>query len=234
METTKIEIEAKTFRKNSNCQNLKINQSFIQDIIFTCLIFAVMLIIILNPKRYTAGTISGLKLFFFNVLPGLFPFMLLTKLLTELGTIFKLTKHCEKPARIIFGTPGVSFYAYFSSILSGYPIGAKIIDDLYQKKLITDKDAKKMIVFCTTSGPIFVIGAVGTIMLNSFRLGVILYASHILSCSLLAIIINIFSKKKEESIVQFPEHTIKKENIFINVYVKHKQKVFHLLSAHLQ
>ena len=74
------------------------------------------------------------------------------------------------------------------SILSGYPIGSQIIGDLYSKGLITQNEAKKMALFCTTSGPIFVIGAVGVGMLNNFKIGVIIYISHIISSIILGII----------------------------------------------
>lgn len=181
----------------SNYKFNKVESGLILDIFLTILIFAIMTLIILSPKRYTEGTVSGLKLFFFSVLPGLFPFMLLTKILTELGLLFKFCKKLDKLSFKLFGTPGVSFYAFFMSIISGYPIGAKIISDLYEKKLISEKDAKKMCVFCTTSGPIFVIGTVGTIMFNSFKFGIILFASHILSSFLLGVIFNIFSKNKQ-------------------------------------
>lgn len=221
MRTTKKEIEAKSFKKNY------FNETF-QDTIFTCLIFVIMIIIITNPKRYTAGTISGIKLFFFSVLPGLFPFMLLTKLLTELGMLFKMTKHLNKPARFLFGTPGVSLYAFFMSILSGYPIGAKIIDDLYQKKLITEADAKKMTIFCTTSGPIFVIGAVGTIMLKSFKIGIILYVSHILSCVLIAIFVNLFNRNRKQNQEVLGESIIisKKDNILGSCVIDSINSIF--------
>lgn len=219
MRTTKKEIEAKSFKK-------KYFKEIFQDTIFTCLIFVIMIIIITNPKRYTAGTISGIKLFFFSVLPGLFPFMLLTKLLTELGVLFKMTRHLNKPAKFLFGTSGVSLYAFFMSILSGYPIGAKIIDDLYQKKLINEADAKKMMVFCTTSGPIFVIGAVGTIMLKSFKIGIILYLSHILSCVVIAILLNLFKRKKDYVILAESVNISKKENIFSSCVIDTINSIF--------
>jgi sporulation integral membrane protein YlbJ len=177
--------------------NIFKNSTFL-DCILTLLIFAIMLIIISNPQKYTSGTISGIKLFFFSVLPGLFPFMFLTKLITELGFIFKVTKKLDKVSYKIFGTSGISLYAFFMSILSGYPIGAKIISDLYEKGLISEVEAKKMSIFCTTSGPIFVIGTVGTIMFNNFSYGIILYVSHILSSVILGILFNLFSGKDKE------------------------------------
>lgn len=207
MTTTKINVIDNRLKKNFNF-------NLIIDTIFTISIFLIMLLIIASPKRYTEGTVSGLKLFIFSVMPGLFPFMLLTKLLTELGTMFKLCGRFDKISKKLFGTPGISLYAFFMSILSGYPIGAKIIADLYDKQLISENDAKKMSVFCTTSGPIFVIGTVGVIMFNSYLFGIILYASHILSSLLLGIIFNLFSKKdgnlsKNEKVLQFS----KRDNI---------------------
>ena len=174
----------------------KFNSKQIQDALFTLAIFAIMIIIISNPKRFTAGTISGLKLFFYSVLPGLFPFMLLTKLLTEIGFLFKITSKFNNFTRKFFGTTGVSMYIFCMSILSGYPIGAKLISDLYSKQLITTTDAKKMSIFCTTSGPIFVIGAVGAGMFKSLKIGLILYFSHIISSVLIGILYNVLTIKK--------------------------------------
>ena len=149
MSTNKINHSLKDFQTNKN-------NSFLFDAVFTLAILGIMMIIISNPTTYTNGTIEGLRLFVFAVLPGLFPFMFLVKLLTEIGFIFQITSKLDKFSYKIFGTPGVSIYAFFMSILSGYPIGAKIIADLYQKQLITQKEAQKMSVFCTTSGPIFI------------------------------------------------------------------------------
>lgn len=177
--------------------NKKNNKQFITDIVFTMLVFFVMIIIIINPKKYTSGTIQGLKLFFYSVLPGLFPFMILTKIMTEIGIVEKIFSKFDKFSLKLFGTTGISLYVLFMSIISGYPIGAKIISDLYNKKIISEKDAKKMSLFCTTSGPIFIIGTIGTSMFSSYKIGVTIYFSHILSSILLGIIFNFFSKTKE-------------------------------------
>lgn len=184
------------------------------SLLFSVLVFLIMLLIIANPAMFSKSTISGLKLFFYSVLPGLFPFMFLTKLLTEMGTVFKVSKYFEKTTNKLFGTPGVSLYCFFMSILSGYPIGAKIIADLYNKNLITEEDAKRMSIFCTTSGPIFVIGAVGVGMLSSFKLGLIIYLSHILSSLICGLAYNVFFKNKTLTQTKIIFQSQKKDNIF--------------------
>jgi len=198
------------------------------DLIFSFLIFIIIFLIISNPSRYSQSTINGLNLFITAVLPGLFPFMLLTKLLTELGVIFKITQKCDKLTKKLFGTPGISLYAFFMSILSGYPIGAKIISDLYEKNLISQNDAKRMSIFCTTSGPIFVIGAVGTTMFKNYKIGLILYFSHILSSLFLGIIYNILSKKQPSN--NRPANSqieiIKKENLLSNCITQTINSIF--------
>lgn len=183
-------------------------------LLFSAIVLGIMFLIIANPAVFSASTISGIKLFFYSVLPGLFPFMFLTKLLTELGTVFKVSQKLNKVSNKLFGTPGVSLYCFLMSILSGYPIGAKIISDLYQKNLINEKDAKKMSIFCTTSGPIFVIGAVGVGMLKSFKLGAIIYISHILSSVICGLVYNIFSRKKQNTTATFTPTITINTNIF--------------------
>lgn len=162
----------------------------ISDTIFTLAVLLIMILIIANPAIFSESTISGIKLFFYSVLPGLFPFMFLTKMLTELGTAFKISKKFDKFSSKVFGTRGISMYCFFMSILSGYPIGAKIIADLSNKNIICDEEAKRMSIFCTTSGPIFVIGAVGVGMLKSFKLGLIIYICHILSSVICGVVYN--------------------------------------------
>ncbi len=189
--------------KSATFQKSFSKKSF-SDAIFSILIFAVMLIVILNPEKFSSGTISGLSLFITNVLPGLFPFMFLTKLLTELGFVFLVSKKCEKFSNAVFKTPGVSLYAFLMSIISGYPIGAKIISDLYVKEQISETDAKKMSVFCTTSGPAFVIGTVGVTMFGNFKLGIILYLSHIISSLIMGIIYGrITQQNRKKSNINF-------------------------------
>ena len=52
--------------------------------------------------------------------------------------------------------------------------------DLYQNHQITKQDAFKMTSFCSTSGPMFIIGAVGTGMLLSPKYGYIIFTAHVI------------------------------------------------------
>ena len=67
--------------------------------------------------------------------------------------------------------------------LSGYPMGAKIVGDLRRSSEISVGEAKRLMSFCSTSGPAFLIGAVGTGMLGSGFLGGIIAAAHYLGAA---------------------------------------------------
>ncbi len=168
----------------------------------------VMILILVNPTRYAISVTNGLKLFCTAVLPGLLPFMFLTKILTNLNIIAKLTKPIEKPMRKLFGLGAESFYVLVMSMISGYPIGAKITSDLYMQGKISKQEVTPTAIIGSTSGPIFVIGAVGGTMLNSPKLGAIIYISNTLSVILVSIILHFFSIKKRKHSTFKTEHEI--------------------------
>jgi len=174
-------------------------KSKMQIAIYALCIFAIMLLLLSNPKKYNQSVLDGISLFATCVLPGLFPFMILTKLLTSIGAVQKMSKLLNKPTQALFGTSGIASYVFLMSAISGYPIGAKIIADLYTSQTISQHDAKKMSVFCTTSGPIFIIGTLGAIMFGSVKIGIIIYASHILSSIMCGIILRGNTKNNTQS-----------------------------------
>ena len=63
-------------------------------------------------------------------------------------------------------------------------MGAKLTADLYQNRVIKKSDAFKMTSFCSTSGPMFIIGAVGSGMLLSAKAGYIIFIAHVIGALL--------------------------------------------------
>ncbi|MEI3517742.1 MAG: hypothetical protein V8R50_10820 [Clostridia bacterium] len=77
----------------------------------------------------------------------------------------------------------IGYIPVLMSVLSGYPMGAKIVGDLRRSSEISVGEAKRLMSFCSTSGPAFLIGAVGTGMLGSGFLGGIIAAAHYLGAA---------------------------------------------------
>ena len=166
--------------------------------------FATMLIIFLlfcmitNPERYITTSLNGISAWAFNVLPSVLPFMFFTRFLSSLNTMQKLTKPFSKLSGFLFKTPSISLYAFVMAILSGYPVGSKLVADLFMQGQISKEDAFKMISFCSTSGPMFIVGAVGIGMFKSVKIGYILFASHMFSAIINGIIFRYIKLKNNE------------------------------------
>lgn len=164
------------------------------------LIFAViafMLPVAIFPDRYVSSIAGGLNLYAISVLPALFPFFFFSKILAELNFGYDLGLTLRKPLKKCFNAPALSGYVLVMSMLCGYPVGAKLTADFYEKGLINLSESKTIAAFTSTSGPLFVVGTVGVAMLGSKQAGFIILISHYLSA-----LINgfIFRSKKSESV----------------------------------
>ena len=97
--------------------------------------FTVCLVIFSNSNLYAAK--SGLKLWANNVIPSLFPFFIATNLLSHTNILTYISKLFNKIMRPIFNVPGECAFAFILGLISGYPVGAKIVVDLRNSGLCT-------------------------------------------------------------------------------------------------
>ena len=158
--------------------------------------------IVIFPDLYISQTLNGITAWAFNVLPSVLPFIFLTKVLSQLGTVEKFSNIFSKPCEKLFKTPAVSSYVFLMSIISGYPVGAKMTADLYEAGKISKRDAFKMTSFCSTSGPMFIIGAVGIGMLKNVTFGYIIMISHIIGALLNGLLYSKINVKEDKTPLQ--------------------------------
>lgn len=156
---------------------------------------ACIIVIVTKPETYIASASTGIKLWATTVVPSLLPFFFFTALLTATGITEKISEAAEKPCGVLFRSGGVSAYAFLMSVLSGYPVGAKIIGDLGENNLITPDEATRLSTFCSTSGPLFIIGSVGLSMFGNKYCGYLLFLSHVLSAFLTGVIFRFYGEK---------------------------------------
>lgn len=118
------------------------------------------------------------------VVPSLFPFLICSQIFIRGGAADLLGRWLSGLMRPLFGVPGGGALAVVLGIVSGYPVGAACIAALYQNGSCTKAEAERLLAFCNNSGPLFILGAVGVGMLESERLGVLLYTVHLLAALL--------------------------------------------------
>lgn len=130
--------------------------------------------------RAAEGARQGLSLCANTLAPSLFPFFVLSNLLTSLGLPDLLGQRLEPLARRLFRVSGCGTQAFFLGISGGYPLGASVTAELRRNRQISQGEAQQLLAFCNNSGPAFILGAVGGVF-DSPRAGILLYATHVLA-----------------------------------------------------
>ncbi|MBQ9081730.1 MAG: hypothetical protein IJY26_03760 [Clostridia bacterium] len=123
--------------------------------------------------------LDGVNLWAVCVLPSTLPFLFITGLLTRLGYVNQLSKRFSPFTKLFFNLSGVSGYCLLMSFLSGYPVGAKTLCDLKEQGVVSASEATKMSFICSSSGPLLILGSVGTGMFFNATVGGILLIAHL-------------------------------------------------------
>lgn len=141
------------------------------------LLFSVIVLIVF-PEIALSGASEGVELCLKTLIPALFPFMVLSSALLEaLGTThFSILKYICKICKMPPGSENVLLV----SLLGGYPVGAKLVSESYDRGFISKKCAARLLGFCNNAGPAFIFGVVGRAF-QSFSTVLILWIVHILS-----------------------------------------------------
>lgn len=159
----------------------KLKKGYISTFIYSTIFCFIMLCIIIYPVQSVEAASNGLKLWFNVVCPALLPFFICIDILTGLGIVSLLGAIFRSVMLPVFKVPGEASFGFMMSIASGYPVGAKITAKLRQDRMCTRLQGQRMLNLCSTSGPLFIIGAVATGMLRDARLGALLAVTHYLS-----------------------------------------------------
>ncbi|MHC1683236.1 MAG: sporulation integral membrane protein YlbJ [Clostridiaceae bacterium] len=140
-------------------------------IIVTCLCTLIIFLIILDPKLCITSTISGLKLFVYNVFPSVFVFITIFNIIFNCGGVNIYSKFLGYILCKPFNLPRQCSIVLIISLMCGYPLGAKFAIHLYEDGGIDKETTEKLLYIASNSSPLFVIGSVGTIMLGNEYLG---------------------------------------------------------------
>jgi len=168
----------------------------IKKYFFTGLFLLFTLSLILFSETNLESAKNGLILWSSSVVPTLFPFFVATELLCKTNLIQILGKSLNKFMKPVFNVPGESAIALIMGTISGYPVGAKIVCNLYDKKICSKYEAERLVAFTNNSGPIFILGSVGVSLLGNMQLGKILLISHIVASLLVGITFRFWKKDK--------------------------------------
>ena len=147
---------------------------------------AAMLVLILDGKTALEGTSEGLSVCLCTLIPSLFPFFLLSSLLTGAlsGQAIPILKPVDKLCRIPAGAES----ALAIGLLGGYPIGAQSVALMHRAGQLSGQQAARMITFCNNAGPAFIFGILSG-MFTSPVMPWLLWSIHICSAVMVGILL---------------------------------------------
>ncbi len=162
--------------------------------------------VIFSRSNLTAAT-KGLTLWATAVVPSLFPFFVITNVLSQTKVVSFVGKLLDKLMRPLFNVPGIGGFAFVMGLISGYPVGAKVVSDFREQGLVTKDEGERMLAFTNNSGPLFIISSVGISLFGDTTTGLLLLCTHILACVTVGILLGKFSKKSDEEFRRRIRHT---------------------------
>ncbi len=145
-------------------------------------------IIIFFPSAAVEGAREGLIIWYNTALPALFPFAAAMCLLSSLNFTVISGNILSPIGRKLFNLSADGFFVFLSGITSGYPIGIAMLCELYGSGRIEREEAIRLSLFCNNSGPLFILGSVGAVMLKNSRIGVYILICHYLSAVIIGVI----------------------------------------------
>lgn len=146
---------------------------------FFIVLFGVCLIFFSSSNILAVQT--SLDLFLNAIFPSLFPFLIVSELLSYTSIISFLSAKFEKIMRPLFNVPGIGSYPFIMGLISGYPVGARIVANLRKQNLLSKNEAERLLIFTNNAGPLFIIGSIGCSIYLNKNIGFLLLAISISS-----------------------------------------------------
>lgn len=157
-----------------------------------------MIFMLLYPGASFRGASTGLLLWFYNVLPTLLPFIILSNLMVRLHITRQISRVFHPILGRVFHVSLEGCYPILLGFLSGIPMGAKATADLISENKISMGEGQFLLSMCNNASPMFILGYIALTQLKlphiKYSLFAIIYASAIISALIFRYIYGRLSK----------------------------------------
>lgn len=134
--------------------------------------------ILTNSDSILKSVNFSFKIWESNIFPSLFPFFVLSELLINYGFVELIAEILKPIMNHLFKINSHSAFVFVMSMISGFPSNAKYTKELYQKGILTESEASKILTFSHFSNPLFILGTVSILFLKNMEAGIIVLSIH--------------------------------------------------------
>lgn len=147
-----------------------------------CLIIILFFFEILNNSNLIINTVyKSINIWFYNIVPTIFPIYLTIDLLANYNGLYYLSKLFGKFMEKVFKMKKETSFIFILSCLSGFPSNSKYIKIMLDNKEIDLEEANKLLTFTHFSNPLFIIESIGYKFLHNKKIGIIILICHYLT-----------------------------------------------------
>lgn len=129
--------------------------------LFKTLVYLLLIIVILlHPESTFQYAYEGLYQWAVKMVPTLFPFMMISSIMVYSGADLELGRMLSVPLKRIYRYSVYGLYAIFMGFFCGFPMGAKVVSELYEKQKLSKTEAISLLGFCNNIGPAYFLGII--------------------------------------------------------------------------
>ena len=154
-----------------------------------------MVFILFHAKESRLDLQEGLRLCAENVVPSLFPHLVLSELFVSNLTFSEGDSLFSRLFTRFFRLPSASAPIMLIGAICGFPIGARLSAKLCREGFLTQREAEILCAYANNTGPAFVISGVGAALFGSVRIGLFFFLAEILA-SLFCMLLSSFFRPK--------------------------------------
>ncbi len=165
---------------------------FSKQLISLIMLFLLITMLVF-PKETSSSVRYALSLCAESVIPSLFPFLVLTRMISDMRLCSPLERIFKKIMNPVFSLSDAAVTPLLLGFISGYPIGAAMCATEYQNGRLNKREAERLLAFSNNAGPAFILSTVGTVLFSSFKIGFALLVIHIFSAFLVGFLFRIIS-----------------------------------------
>ena len=124
-------------------------------LLFTVISIYLIVLMLRYPSLSLEYASTGLNLWLTKMVPTLLPFMILSGIMIRMELTENFVTLLHPLLHRLFGTSKNGSYTIIMGFLCGFPMGARIVGELYESGRLSREESASLLYFCNNIGPIY-------------------------------------------------------------------------------
>ena len=130
---------------------------FVKKIFSIIILLSILSLLLVTPTLTLKYASQGLSIWYKSMLPTLFPMMILSGCMIKMNITSTISNLIYPVTKHLFHISKNGTYALFIGLLCGFPMGAKVICELYNQNKLSKEEATALLPICNNIGPIYML-----------------------------------------------------------------------------